>query len=712
MVIKSEKLVQNLQSLQVFLQKKPDHTSNLEFVIRELNRLQNILEIKKLNLQIVSNSELVSQALFDYLSSQVNLTNTCQIKLDPIPHFPKLLESQSHSILSMECSLENGGKIKKEFVLSTQDQVSLGKNINNDIVLDSSRYRGISWQHACLYKNSHEAGEALWQILDKGSTNGTFVNGKKIINLQDLKSGDEITLASSTAEQGIVKFIFNSQVTEPDTTVNEPYLDIINSDILMIVLDLSAPLSDQEKNFIQQVDTRLIAKQFIVTELLDAEDKRALDLEAWLQSLTTTSKFEILSVFLKPYYLEDFPKELDKVIQKKQDQFLKVLDNITKRQPENILASRLAQKLPALLEPIGNLLEEEKRTLQSKVIDQKHQLESLTGVNLKETVKKAIASVNEDKDKFFKKLKLDISQAKGAVLDSFSKKSIVYQIQEFVDNLSPTTVKREGQVYIQLQTDNYNAEQNINQILIKFCSDCIEDWANKEWSKITSFYGEGGICSLIKRAEASLNIVPSILEKTYFSQPQSIDTRNNLIISFVGINSEVRQKQTSLFTYLMKEIRSNLMQYMMMLTLLLSLLGLKAGKNQIFEKLSGWFKNYPWLLGLVIFIIFLLLMNAYQADNQVKLDEAGDKLKKETSSYYQSLSKNLLEKIIQEFNVALEYEAKKIDDTILAIQTNYNDYIAEIEKKQTRLQKSLEQLKEKEKNIEKDILEFQKLVRI
>ena len=153
------------------------------------------------------------------------------------------------------------------------------------------------------------------------------------------------------------------------------------------------------------------------------------------------------------------------------------------------------------------------------------------------------------------------------------------------------------------------------------------------------------------------------------------------------------------------------MQYMMMLTLLLALVGVQGGKKQIFDNLSGLFKSYPLLLGGVIFAVFFLLMNAYRSDNQAKLDEAGEKLKKELASYYQSLSKSLLEKIIQEFNMALDYESKKIDDTIAEIQSNYNEYILETEKTQVRLQANLEQCKEKEKNIDKEIAEFQKLIR-
>jgi len=53
-----------------------------------------------------------------------------------------------------------------------QDKLTIGRNADNDIVLDNA---GVSSQHAVVKK---EAGG--YAISDNGSTNGVFINGKKL----------------------------------------------------------------------------------------------------------------------------------------------------------------------------------------------------------------------------------------------------------------------------------------------------------------------------------------------------------------------------------------------------------------------------------------------------------------------------------------------------------------------------------------------------
>jgi hypothetical protein len=703
---KADKLSQNLQSMQIFLERKLEQHREIEPIVRELKQLETILETKKLCLQIVSEKETLAQALFDFLSSQPNLTAAYQIKLDPLPDLPKQIAPEIQSHLTLTCELENAPLIEQSYILPSQGKIQIGRNTALQISLNHKNYRGISWDHAQILVDFDEKGQPYWEIEDLDSTNGTFVNGVLLVKPQILQAGDKITLANSNADEtGIVKLIFDCQTLVPDTSINEPYLDIIDSDILLLVVDLKTPLSQREKAFIAGIDGNLITKQFLVIELISEEEEPRISPEI------SDANFEILTIFLKPYYVEDYPQEIGKILQKKQEQFLKAIENPIKRQPENILAARLALKIQTLIEPIQSILDEDKKVINDKIMHQKQELEKLFQVNLKESLKKAMLTINDDKDKFFKKVKLDVNLAKGNILDSFSKHSIIYQIQEFVDNLEPVVIKRDGQFYIQLAPGDNATDQDINQDLINFCLDWIEAWANQEWNKIINSYNSGGVKGLITRSKSTFNLIPSILDKTSFPRTQTVDIRSNLMMSFAGINCEVRHKQNSMLTYLMKEIRTNLMQYMMMLTLLLALVGVQGGKKQIFDNLSGLFKSYPLLLGGVIFAVFFLLMNAYRSDNQAKLDEAGEKLKKELASYYQSLSKSLLEKIIQEFNMALDYESKKIDDTIAEIQSNYNEYILETEKTQVRLQAKLEQCKEKEKNIDKEIAEFQKLIR-
>ena len=72
----------------------------------------------------------------------------------------------------------------KEF-RSENPGVTIGRKADNDLVLDNAT---VSGHHCKIYK----AGETFF-IEDLGSTNGTFVNGKKIIKA-GLKNNDAITL--------------------------------------------------------------------------------------------------------------------------------------------------------------------------------------------------------------------------------------------------------------------------------------------------------------------------------------------------------------------------------------------------------------------------------------------------------------------------------------------------------------------------------------
>ena len=718
---KADKLAPNLQSLQRSLQGKIGDYPELDSLILQLKNLEELLAAKKLTLQIVSETETLAQALFDLLSEQTNFSAAYRIKLDALPNLPQPIIPTVSGILTLKCSMENTTEIEHSYTLPWQGEVSLGRNPQADIVLDNPSYRGISGQHASLSAHRKETGEILWQIEDKKSTNGTFVNHQRLLSPQILTSGDEITLANPDPAIGVVRLIFECQTVIPDNSIDALYWDVIDADVLLLVTSLQSSLSERAIAFLKGVDTTLISKQFLVCELLTPEEESQLnsnnnqklsDLESWLKAEAEKSQFEVLPVFLKPYYQDDYPKELEKNLQKKQEQFLKAIEGIIKRQPENILASRLSQKLPYFLSPIEKLLQEEKRLVQENIAKQKQDLENLKESNFKEMLKRATLTFNEDKDRFLKKVRLDLQQAKGGAIDIFSKKSIVYQVQESVETLQPIIVKRNGKSYIQLSSSSNGVDSDMNDSLIEFCSSQVEKWGNNEWNKIISSYSHGGINGLIERSIATFNMVPSLLKKTSFSYPQPLDIKDSLRDDFAGTNCEVRHKQTSLLNYLMKEIRTNMMQYMMMITLFLGLVGIRGGKNIFFEKLSGFFKAYPWSLGLVIFAVFTFLLNAHNSDNQLKIEEADEKLKKELTSYYQSLSKNLLEKIIQELTIALDSEMKKLEDTFSEIQSNYNEYILESEKQQANSQANLDNYREKEKNIEKELQEFQKLIQM
>ena len=71
------------------------------------------------------------------------------------------------------------------------DATTLGRGINNDIVIND---REISRSHLRILR----AGDAL-TVEDLGSTNGTFVNGKRISGVTPLQAGDMIGLGDTVA---------------------------------------------------------------------------------------------------------------------------------------------------------------------------------------------------------------------------------------------------------------------------------------------------------------------------------------------------------------------------------------------------------------------------------------------------------------------------------------------------------------------------------
>lgn len=68
----------------------------------------------------------------------------------------------------------------------TKNDLSIGRDISNDIVINDAE---ISRKHAHLY-----LGPAGYTLEDLGSTNGTFVNGKRLVGPHVLKPGELIML--------------------------------------------------------------------------------------------------------------------------------------------------------------------------------------------------------------------------------------------------------------------------------------------------------------------------------------------------------------------------------------------------------------------------------------------------------------------------------------------------------------------------------------
>ncbi len=80
---------------------------------------------------------------------------------------------------------ESKGGLGMQYVLA--DGFTLGRGGNNNVVIDSTK---ASRSHARIDRTSL----GNWQLSDLGSTNGTFLNGKRLDSPAELKDGDIIRI--------------------------------------------------------------------------------------------------------------------------------------------------------------------------------------------------------------------------------------------------------------------------------------------------------------------------------------------------------------------------------------------------------------------------------------------------------------------------------------------------------------------------------------
>ncbi|NJP10434.1 MAG: PrsW family intramembrane metalloprotease [Leptolyngbyaceae cyanobacterium RU_5_1] len=95
------------------------------------------------------------------------------------------------------------------YLLSASEAVVLGRDPRCQVVLNPSVYRSVSRRHAeitpVLGFESPD-GMRFWQIRDLGSSNGTFLNGKRLGECQVLRIGDRVMLGQNGPE-----FVFDYQ---------------------------------------------------------------------------------------------------------------------------------------------------------------------------------------------------------------------------------------------------------------------------------------------------------------------------------------------------------------------------------------------------------------------------------------------------------------------------------------------------------------------
>ena len=132
----------------------------------------------------------------------------------------EILDSQSEKADMPALIGISSDVVGTQYVLR-KDKVEIGRRPSSDIVLTES---SVSSMHAQVVQSEGE-----WKVLNLLSSNGTFVNGEKVIN-QILKPGDMVAFAGS-------EFVFSlveDDEIEEESSVSNKLIPIVIGGVVIV----------------------------------------------------------------------------------------------------------------------------------------------------------------------------------------------------------------------------------------------------------------------------------------------------------------------------------------------------------------------------------------------------------------------------------------------------------------------------------------------
>ncbi len=106
--------------------------------------------------------------------------------------------------------------VRQRYSLTPTSEAVIGRDPHCQVVLDALKYRMVSRRHAIVRPLSLSPdGEISWILCDLDSANGTYLNGKRLQECQQVFPGDRITLGYDGPQ-----LVFSSEVVEKRTIIS------------------------------------------------------------------------------------------------------------------------------------------------------------------------------------------------------------------------------------------------------------------------------------------------------------------------------------------------------------------------------------------------------------------------------------------------------------------------------------------------------------
>jgi hypothetical protein len=713
---KSDKLMQHLKVSQKFAADRISQDATYSEILKTLNYLEGTLKSGKLPVQIVSQDKILAQTLQALLESHLPLKETYQFTIGILPEFSDsgMPPAFPNLILTSIVAEEEQHTC---YELSILESHMIGRHPSCQIRLlnDSTLVSGHHAELKPVLEDGNDVGQTQWQLCDCSSTNGTYVNGDRLRGCQILQNGDRISLGSPSLTEKSAMLTFECQMPAPPPSF-ETYTDyrqLFDGAIVCFVIDPTQPLSMADKYFVAQASQAAISKLLVIAALPGGSIPESIkanlaDLQTWLNNQPHQAVLEVISLLLSPFTAKPGATVLMPHAQINFERLCQSLKAVVQGDTEDALIQHVATCFKAQIRAIETVLHTQEALLVQHS-EQEEQSKELPPSILKEQSRKLLAKVNSEKDLVFRQIKSDISQSKAKLLDDLRQSSLPHKVRKFLEELEFVETRQKGYCYIRLKVVNaLETDADISVVhlaAIQLINTELKQWTVGEWKHIYNTYSEGGIKRLSERSDQALSVIPRLtLPGSLLHHAHQLPIEPILQTSVVQPFCETRYKHTTIGGYLLKNIRMQAMQWVGLIMLIAAPIALLLHQDAI---------NRGLIFLAVSPIIIPCLLFSYRQERKEKSEEAVERLRKDLLSHYQSIVKNLADKLAQHLITLVEVEERQFRDVLETINDQYQNHIGELERNQVQLKAKLEEnrrIQQKNSaNLSKDLAEFQKL---
>lgn len=356
-----------------------------------------------------------------------------------------------------------------------------------------------------------------------------------------------------------------------------------------------------------------------------------------------------------------------------ENQFVKILQALIRRRPEDLLAERLIVNITTLLVPLEELVNREIEQLDQQLLQIKptatHSLESASSI--KQQFDQTVRQLQDDLKQRFTQIKSDLEQSRAEMLDEFNRYSLIHQIQLIVVHLQPQIVRRANAKYIQLCSDIALTGTDVNVDLVQLCYSYLSQWNANQWRKIYALESEYSLSSFLNTAYRQLDQIPHVELSPWKGEAEinAIALRQCFKHPVASATCESYYKEASLISYIIRQMRNQWMSIMFLLTFIAMVSN--SNKSNLVKGAFSIFVNpelNPVLLTAMLAVpfcaLFAWLFSNHDQDSNQKLQEEANKLKKNLCSYYQSFAKYATDLLLKDFIHQLDTEISQFQQTL------------------------------------------------